>query len=123
MIRYIWIVIFVIILIVILSIFNFFLSIHPPKMGEKTNPSEFGLEYEEVEFITKDELTLSGWFIPSNNKEVIIVGHGYPFSKDNVLSLATFLHKDYNLLFFDFRLLTQILKPLLQNPHTQIWMQ
>ena len=94
----------IIVSIIALSVFNFILSIHPPKLGEKRTPEVFNLKYEDVSFKTSDGLTLRGWFIPSNHsKAVIIVGHGYPFSKSDVLSFAPFLHKRYNLLFFDFR--------------------
>ena len=94
----------IIVSIIVISIFNFILSIHPPKLGEKRTPEIFNLKYEDVSFKTSDGLTLRGWFIPSNySKAVIIVGHGYPFSKSDVLSFAPFLHKHYNLLFFDFR--------------------
>lgn len=86
------------------SLLYFLLSIYPPKMGVERNPSQLGYDYENVEFETEDGLTLAGWFIPSNESDaVIIVGHGYPFSKSNVLHLSRFLYPEYNLLFFDFR--------------------
>ena len=94
------------VIIIGLAIINFFLAIHPPKMGSNRDPSSLNIEYESVSFQTADGLTLKGWFIPHKDKKsdaVIIVGHGYPFSKSDVLSFAPFLHKHYNLLFFDFR--------------------
>ncbi len=90
--------------IILLSLLNFFLSIHPLKYKSRAVPSDFNLSYEYVEFLTKDNLKIKGWFIPSNySKAAIIVAHGYPFDKGNVLILAPFLQKHYNLLFFDFR--------------------
>ena len=91
-------------IIIIFSVLTFIISVHPPKLDEKRTPADLGLDYEEVSFKTSDGLTLRGWFIPSNySKATIIVGHGYPFSKSNILGLGKFLNKHYNLLLFDFR--------------------
>jgi len=64
-------------------------------------------------------LTLRGWFIPAasasldepsgkgemawNTCATILVGHGYPFDKANILRHALFLHPRFHLLVFDFR--------------------
>lgn len=96
----------VIAIVILLSVINFYAATHPPKLGRYIIPSSLGLEYEDVSFKTSDGLTLRGWFIPSKNNKtgaVIIVGHGYPFSKSDVLPFALFLHDDYNLLYYDFR--------------------
>lgn len=105
MVRNIWFVIgLVMAVIIFLSVVNFYIAIKPPKMGIKRDPSVLNLKYENISFKTSDGLTLRGWFIPSNySKAVVIVGHGYPFRKDDVLVFGSFLHKYYNLLFFDFR--------------------
>lgn len=96
------IVLFLIILII--SLLQFYISIRPPRLKTLDSPEKRGLKYEEVVLKTKDGLKLKGWFIPNNKtKNAVIVGHGYPFSKENVLGFADFLHKDYNLLFYDFR--------------------
>ena len=51
-----------------------------------------------------DNIEISAWLIKSNKtKPTIIVGHGYPFDKGNVLKHATFLYPRYNLLYIDFR--------------------
>jgi len=93
-------------IIIVFSVFTFILSIKPPKLGKYRAPDAFNLEYEPVSFKTSDGLTLKGWFIPSadnKSKAVVIIGHGYPFSKSDVLGFAPFLNKNYNLLLFDFR--------------------
>lgn len=82
----------------------FYMSVRPHKYLIGDDPEELGLDFEKVEFKTGDNINLKGLFFPKDNtKKAIIVGHGYPFSKENVLDFARFLHKDYNLLFFDFR--------------------
>ena len=91
---------------IILSFIGFFFSIKPPKINSAITPKDLGLDYEDVNFTTEDNLRLSGWFIPSSGnktKKTIILLHGYPADKGNILPLNSFLAKDYNLLLFDFR--------------------
>jgi fermentation-respiration switch protein FrsA (DUF1100 family) len=96
----IWIILFII----IISLYGLLMSIFPRRYVTDVKPSNLGLKYEEVTLKTADNIKLSGWFIPNNkSKDAIIVCHGYPFDKGNVLSYASFLHENYNLLFFDFR--------------------
>lgn len=85
---------------------GFWQATHPEKFTSKEKPSDFGWVFEDVRLITKDNLKLSGWFVPAkrpNVKSAIILLHGYPFDKGNLLSWTGFLHDDFNLLFFDFR--------------------
>lgn len=105
-------------LVVLLPLFNFLLGVHPPRFGTNDHPKRYGLDYESVSFPTSDGLTLRGWFIPAasaslepagqgemawNTCGTILVGHGYPFDKANILRHALFLHPRFHLLVFDFR--------------------
>jgi pimeloyl-ACP methyl ester carboxylesterase len=102
----------------LLPLFNFILGVHPPRFKTDDGPKRYGLDYEEVSFQTSDGLILRGWFIPAasaslettgqgkmagNTCATILVGHGYPFDKANILRHALFLHPRFNLLLFDFR--------------------
>lgn len=89
----------------ILSLYVFLTSIRPSRYITGVTPADLGLEYEDITIVTEDNIELAGWFIPSKNAKdkAIIICHGYPADKGNVLSFATFLHDDFNLLFFDFR--------------------
>ena len=90
--------------IVLFSFLNFWLNTHPPKFRSRDTPAEHGLGYEAVRFETKDGLSLAGWLIPGKkNSPTVIVGHGYPFDKGNILPVVKFLHPDYTLFLFDFR--------------------
>ena len=65
------------------------------------------MAYQDVSFRTADGLTLRGWHIPSvktTGKNLILL-HGYPADKGNILPALAFLHEDFNLLLFDFRYL------------------
>lgn len=89
------------------SLFGFYTAIRPPKIISHITPEALDLEYENITFKTKDGLMLSGWFIP-NEKEsakTIVLLHGYPADKGDILPAMAFLHKEYNLFLFDFRYL------------------
>jgi len=87
-----------------LSLLQFLLSIMPPKFRSANAPDDYGLPYEDISFQTQDGITLRGWYIHDTKKKpTIIIAHGYPFDKGNVLPVMRFLYPDYHLLFFDFR--------------------
>ena len=101
---YLKIVIFIVLFLILFSLFTFFMSIHPQKIITELEPSDLGLEYEEINFRSKDGLKLSGWLIPNNmTKSAVIVMHGYPADKANLLGIAEFLAKDFSVFLFDFR--------------------
>ena len=96
--------IFIALWLIIFSLLIFYMSIHPQKIITNLAPSDFGLNYEEVLFNSADGIKLSGWFIPHNKtKSAIIVMHGYPADKANLLGIAEFLAKEFNVFLFDFR--------------------
>lgn len=104
MMAYLKILIGIIIIGIIFPLLLFLLYLRPVKFISNTNPSDFNLEYEDVSFKTKDGLILRGWFIPSNfSNSTIIIGHGFPFDKGNILPATKFLNKHYNLFYYDFR--------------------
>lgn len=95
---------FIVIIIILFSFFTFYMSIKPGKWPIHFTPESFNLKYENVSFKTSDGLRLKGWFIPSNkSKSTIIVMHGYPTNKADVLPFSRFLLKKHNVLLFDFR--------------------
>ena len=98
------ILVFVVLFLILFSLFTFYMSLHPIKIITNLEPSDLGLNYEEVNFKSADGVKLSGWFIPNNKtKSAIIVMHGYPADKANLLGVAEFLAKDFNVFLFDFR--------------------
>ena len=90
------------------SFLGFYNSIHPPRITSSITPEDFGLTYEDVSFRTQDNITLAGWFIPRQGEETkrtIILLHGYPADKGDILYALSFLSRDFNLFLFDFRYL------------------
>lgn len=91
---------------------GFYLT-HPFPARTIKNPGEYGLEFEEIEFLSrKDKVRLSGWWIdactPNRSNKVVITAHGYTNERAmegiEGLLLAKFLSENgYNVLMFDFR--------------------
>ena len=94
-------------LLIIASAWLFYISIRPPKMVSSITPRNLNMPYEQVSFTTADGLSLRGWFILSGKRaaKTLILLHGYPADKGNILPALAFLHADFNLLLFDFRYL------------------
>ncbi len=79
---------------------------HPPRRRIYKNPGHFGLEFEDVKFVTEDGILLHGWLLPATTrpKAVVIVSHGYPANRQDMLAHAMILQKSgYTCLMFDFR--------------------
>jgi esterase/lipase len=53
----------------------------PPRTPILRTPEEYGLEYEEISFETKDGVTIKGWFIPADSTKVIISNHFSPANR------------------------------------------
>lgn len=87
-----------------LSFYFLYAYTHPSRFISGFVPKDLGLEYEDVILKTEDGIKLATWFIPQkNSNKAIIICHGYPADKGNVLEIAAFLAPHYNLLLFDFR--------------------
>jgi len=99
------IVLIIILWAIALSFYGFITSIYPGKYVSEETPEDFGWDYESVDLTTTDNFNIKGWFVPAKKKSnsTIVMLHGYPFDKGNILPLGTFLQEDFNLFFIDFR--------------------
>jgi len=88
-----------------ISFLGFYSATHPKKILNPRTPDSLTLEYEQVNIPTDDGIVLDAWFIPSKNKskKTIVILHGYPASKADVLDHAAYLVDSYNIFLFDFR--------------------
>ncbi|HUK90623.1 MAG TPA: alpha/beta fold hydrolase [Blastocatellia bacterium] len=70
-----------------------------------TTPSDFGLQFKDVQFTAADGVEVSGWFIPSSGKNAtIIYSHGLFRSRRELLARAADLcHLGYGALLYDSR--------------------
>ena len=68
-------------------------------------PSNYGIEFEEVHFPSRDGLNLVGWWIPHDNAlGTIIMCHGQNGSMDgDTRQMPPLREAGFNVLMFDFR--------------------
>jgi alpha-beta hydrolase superfamily lysophospholipase len=69
------------------------------------SPADYGLDFQDVVFSSRDGLTLRGWFIPADSpRGTVIFCHGHAGSMDPDLKyVPTFRDRGYSVLMFDFR--------------------
>jgi dipeptidyl aminopeptidase/acylaminoacyl peptidase len=106
-------VVYLFIIILALSFILVYSNTHPPRYPLNMPPSNYGLDFENVEFVTPDNIILKGWFVKSVSsmqyeagikKPVIIICHGLGANKSDFTELSSHLSKTgYNVLLFDFR--------------------
>lgn len=91
----------------LLAAFGLYYNTHPLRSRSPNSPAALGWSYESIALTTADGLTIRGWYIPragnADGRRAIIVLHGYPFDKGDILGVTHFLHSDYDLLLIDFR--------------------
>lgn len=86
----------------LLSVIYFILYSRPKKTIGDLNPSEFNLNWEEINIHNK--IKLNGWFIQNKNSNTaLILLHGWPADKSDILPFTHFLAKDHSLLYLDMR--------------------
>ncbi len=97
------------------SLFSFWLAVKPPKIQIPYTPEAFRLPAEAVTIETTDGLKLAAWFIPRRgsvevprtspgaNDPALILLHGYPAEKADMLPIAAALHHDFATLLLDLR--------------------
>lgn len=91
---------------VFIAILGTYQSVRPAKIASEKTPKDAGMEtFEEVGLTTADGIFIAGWFVPAKTPSgaAVLVLHGYPADKSDLLDRAAFLHERYDLLFIDFR--------------------
>ncbi|MBO8158268.1 alpha/beta hydrolase [Thermosyntropha sp.] len=82
---------------------------HPEREEIKSNPNDYGLDFEDVSFTSRgSSLNLKGWFIPAESDRTVIFAHGYGRNRLQsdvpVLPIVKKVHDHgWNVLLFDFR--------------------
>lgn len=93
--------------VLLLPLLQLYVATHPPRYTGGATPDELGVEHEAVTFETEDGLELAGWFLPSTapggTQTAVVVGHGYPAHKGDVLPSVLFLREHHHVLLFDHR--------------------
>ncbi len=82
--------------------------VRPAKIILSHTPRDYLLPYEDVTLKTQDGLHLAAWYVVSPDGDIkrrraIILVHGYPAEKADMLGVAAPLYPDFDLLLFDLR--------------------
>lgn len=100
---------FVLILLLLAAFFVVMILVHvgfrAPRVVEKTDPGEFGLEFRESSIVRSDGKKLFAWFISSiAEAPTVVIVHGWGGNAGLMLALAAPLHRaGMNVLLFDAR--------------------
>lgn len=80
-------------------------TVRPEKLVSERTPKDLGLAYEDVSLRTADGVQIAAWYVPAAapTDAAILVLHGYPADKGDILPRAAFLQQTYNLMLIDFR--------------------
>lgn len=55
--------------------------IQPNRRPLVKNPSDYGMEYQDIDFKSKDSTNLKAWYIPGTSDKLIIMTHPMPFNR------------------------------------------
>lgn len=91
--------------IVLVSAWTFWMAIRPPRLAIAGTPDDFRLGGEEVTIVAPDGARLAGWLIPAMARDspAIVLLHGYPANKADLLPIAAALHGRFTTLLLDLR--------------------
>lgn len=79
---------------------------YPPRQIAQNTPGDFEIsDWRNVQFATRDELTLQGWYIPPDEgSSSILFVHGHGGNRAQLLAVAAWLRSEgYGALLFDLR--------------------
>ncbi|MBN2305931.1 MAG: alpha/beta fold hydrolase [Anaerolineae bacterium] len=81
------------------------IALDPARVTLKQSPRDVGItDYRDVIFTSSDEITISGWYVPSQNGATVILAHGFGGNREDLLPEAGLLAgHGYGVLLFDFR--------------------
>jgi uncharacterized protein len=85
------------------SLTSFWLAVRPPRLAIPLSPADYRLVVENVTIQAEDGVSLSGWFAPRAGAPAIVMLHGYPAEKADLLPLATALAPEFATLLVDQR--------------------
>ncbi len=90
-----------------ISFWSAWLVTHPARIESGLTPQNFNLLFEEIALTTKDNISIVGWFISAKispkQKPALVILHGYPAEKGDMLFIASTLQPDFNIFLIDFR--------------------
>ena len=93
------------IVVLVLSAWTFWLAVRPPRPTIPGTPASYRLTAQDVSMMTPDGVRLAGWLIPgtASDGRAVVLLHGYPANKADLLPIAAGLHPRFTVLMLDFR--------------------
>lgn len=88
---------------VLASLLAFWLAVHPPRLTIPLRPHDVGLSVEDVTVLTDDGLRLAAWLTGAPGGAAVVLLHGYPANKADMLPLAAALAPRFTTLLLDQR--------------------
>jgi pimeloyl-ACP methyl ester carboxylesterase len=92
-----------------MSMFSFWMAVRPPRIIVPGAPRDYRLLSEDVVIAGVDSVKLAAWYVPAATKRppaetpVVVLLHGYPASKADLLPIAGALHPQIATLLVDQR--------------------
>lgn len=90
-------------MLVLASLLAFWLAVHPPRIAIPLRPADVGLAVEDVTVLTDDGVRLAGWLAGEPGDAAVVLLHGYPANKADLLPLAAALAPRFTTLLLDQR--------------------
>lgn len=90
---------------ILISFLVFWMQVRPNKIVGSKTPENYKLKYENVTITSFDGTKLDAWYIPADKetKRAILLLHGYPMEKSDLLGTAFLYHANFNVLLLDQR--------------------
>ena len=85
------------------SLAVFWMAVRPPRLHIPYEPAQFVLTVEDLWITADDGVRLAAWLVPRPGRPVVVLLHGYPADKRDMLRLAAALHDRFALLLVDQR--------------------
>ena len=93
----------------VVSLWTFWMAVRPPRLAIPGTPTDYRLPAHDITLTTADGVHLAAWLIPAaasrapGDTPAIVLLHGYPANKADLLPIAGALHARFTVLLVDFR--------------------
>ena len=85
------------------TLLNFWVTVRPPRIAIPGSPRDYRLSAEEVTIRADDGVALAAWLVARAGAPAVILLHGYPAEKADLLPLASALARRFTVLLVDLR--------------------
>ena len=91
--------------VLMLSLWIFWMAVRPPRLTIPGTPQDYRLAAEDLTLTTADGVKLAAWLITAAapGAPAVVILHGYPANKADLLPIAGALHARFTVLLLDFR--------------------